>query len=150
MMSIHLLLIIHLICATIWVGGHIYLCIIVLPKVLKTKDATALLQFEKSYEKLGMPALLILVISGLWMATKYGVVFAQLFSFKTPVETIVSLKLLLLITTVLFALSAQLRVLPKLRTGTNKINEMAFHIIAVTLIGITMLVLGTFVRFGGL
>ena len=150
-MSHHLLLILHLICATIWIGGHLYLSICLLPKILRRKDVALLLSYEKSFEPLGMSALLLLVITGVWMALQYGVSISHWFSFSSPIERVVSVKLILLFITILFALSAQIRVLPKLRNNNiRKLPEMAFHIIAVTIIGIVMLILGTFVRYGGI
>ena len=150
-MSHHLLLILHLICATIWIGGHLYLSICLLPKILRRKDVALLLSYEKSFEPLGMSALLLLVITGVWMALQYGVSISQWFSFSSPIERVVSVKLILLFITILFALSVQIRVLPKLRNNNiRKLPEMAFHIIAVTIIGIVMLILGTFVRYGGI
>ena len=148
-MNHHLLLIIHLIAATIWVGGHLYLTLRVLPGVLKNKDAERLLKFEKSFEPLGMPALLLLVITGVWMSLQFGISWDQWFSFSSPLEQVVSTKLLLLLSTILFAISAQTRVLPKLRKGQNKLPEMAVHITAVNLLGIALLIMGTFMRYGG-
>src|SRR5690606_18007789 len=116
-MSHHLLLIIHLTAAAVWVGGHLYLALCVLPGVLRNKDTGQLLHFEKSFEPLGIPALLLLVVSGIWMSLQFGISWGEWFSFSTPVERVVSIKLLLLLTTVLLAISAQTRVLPKLRKG---------------------------------
>lgn len=147
-MSHHFLLILHLLGAAIWVGGHLILAIAILPEVLKKKDPKILLNFERKYEKIGIPALLIMVISGIWMAYKLGVGASQWFHFANPVEVVVSLKLSLLFTTVLFALSANIFVLPKLSPA--KLPLMAFHIISVTILGIGMLILGSFVRYGGI
>lgn len=147
-MSHHLLLIFHLLGAAIWVGGHLVLSLGILPEILRKKDPEILLNFERKYEKIGMPALLVMVVSGVWMAYQLGVPFTQWFHFQSPVETVVSLKISLLLLTVLFALSANIFVLPKLSPKTLPL--MAFHIISVTLIGVAMLVLGSFVRYGGI
>ena len=53
----HILLIFHLLAATIWVGGHLILSIGLLPKALKERDPEIITNFEKSYEKIGLPAL---------------------------------------------------------------------------------------------
>ena len=148
-MNHHLLLIVHLICAAIWVGGHLYLAVCQLPKILKKKDVQSLLRFEKSYEPLGMPSLLLLVITGIWMALQMGVPVSDWFSFSNPIERVVSVKVSLLLTTVAFALSAQFYVIPQLKKGVDKLGLMAFHIIGVTLIGILMLVFGSYIRYGG-
>lgn len=147
-MSHHLLLIFHLLGATIWVGGHLVLALRILPEVLRKKDPEILLNFERKYEKIGMPALLIMVITGIWMAYQMGIDWKQWFHFSNAIETVVSLKLSLLFLTILFALSANIFVLPKL--SPQKLPLMAFHIISVTVIGVLMLILGSFVRYGGI
>lgn len=147
----HILLVLHLIAATIWVGGHLVLAIGYLPKALKRKDFSYIGNFEKTYEPIGMPSLAVLIITGILMAYDYNAGFSSWFSFETPIERVVSLKLTFLLTTVCFAISAQTRVLPKLRKGQlNKLPEMAVHIICVTLIGVLMVILGSLVRIGGL
>ena len=147
----HLILILHLIAATIWVGGHLVLAIGYLPKALKRKDFSYIGNFEKTYEPIGMPSLAVLVITGILMAYDYNAGLSSWFSFATPIERVVSLKLTCLLTSICFAVSAQTRVLPKLRKGQlNKLSEMAVHIICVTLIGVVMVVLGSLVRIGGI
>lgn len=146
----HILLVLHLIAATIWVGGHLVLAIGYLPKALKHKDFSYIGNFEKTYEPIGMPSLAVLIITGILMAYDYNAGFSSWFSFATPIERVVSLKITFLLTTVCFAISAQTRVLPKLRKGQlNKLPEMAVHIICVTLIGVLMVILGSLVRIGG-
>jgi putative copper export protein len=148
-MNHHLLLIIHLLSATIWVGGHLLLVFGHLPQALKDKNQNIILDYEKKYEPVGMTALVLLVVTGILMAYKYGVSIEYWFHFATPIEKVVSTKLLLLLLTVLFALSAQFRVLPKLKNNPDKLPEMTFHILSVTLIGVLMLIFGSFIRFGG-
>ena len=96
-----------------------------------------------------MLSLILLILSGILMAYKYGVTIEHWFEFATPIEKVVSTKLLLLFATLLFALSAQFKVLPKLNNNIKYLPEMALHILCVTIIGISMLILGSFVRFGG-
>lgn len=147
----HILLVLHLIAATIWVGGHLVLAIGYLPKALKHKDFSYIGNFEKTYEPIGMPSLAVLIITGILMAYDYNAGFSSWFSFASPIERVVSLKLAFFLTSICFAISAQTRVLPKLRKGQlNKLPEMAVHIICVTLIGVLMVILGSLVRIGGL
>ena len=147
-MSHHFLLIFHLLGACIWVGGHLVLSLGILPEVLRKKDPEILLDFERKYEKIGMPALLIMVITGIWMSYQFGVKWNNWFHFENPLETAISLKLYFLFVTVLFALSANLFVIPKLSAKTLPL--MAFHIITVTLLGVGFLLVGTFIRYGGI
>lgn len=143
----HLLLILHLLGATVWVGGLLLLSIRILPEILRRKDPSILFDFERRFQKLGIPALLLMIISGIWMAYKLDVTITEWFSFANPIETVVSVKLSLLIATVLTVLSARLFVIPKISPDNLKI--MAAHIISVTLLGVTLLVVGSFIRYGG-
>ena len=45
------LLLLHILAATIWTGGHIVLAVVVLPKVLRENLPEQLLSFESVYEK---------------------------------------------------------------------------------------------------
>ena len=148
-MNHHLLLIIHLMSATVWVGGHLILVASYLPRAIKEKNQNYILNYEKKYEPIGMLSLILLILSGILMAYKYGVTIEHWFEFATPIEKVVSTKLLLLFATLLFALSAHFKVLPKLNNNIKYLPEMALHILCVTIIGISMLILGSFVRFGG-
>lgn len=150
MNSLHVLLVFHLLAAVIWVGGHLLLSIMILPGVLKRKDVDTLLDFEKRYEVIGLPALAVLVITGVWMAYLYGVTISKWFSFSNAIENVVSLKLLLLGCIVALALSAQFRVIPGLKKGEHRLLEMSCHIILVTTLSILMLILGSFIRYGGI
>lgn len=148
-MSIHhLLLIFHLIAATIWVGGHLLLSLMILPKALKYKAPEMILSFEKQYARIGMPALIVLIITGIAMAYDFGIPVQQWFSFSENVESVVSAKLLLLLFTFIVAIHAQTAVIPKL--DQSKMTLMAVHIITITVIGVLLLVLGSTVRYGGI
>ena len=144
----HFLLVIHLIAATVWVGGHLILSFGLLPKALKQKEPDIIIDFEKKYEPVGIPALVLLIITGIWMAYDFGVPIQQWFSFSGSIETVISTKLLLLFLTFGFALHARFVVLPKL--NKDHLKHMAFHIVAVTVIGVAMLILGSAVRYGGI
>jgi putative copper export protein len=143
-----LLLIIHLITVTIWVGGHLILALRFLPKAILEKNPKVILDFEKQYETIGIPALLILVITGVLLAYQYDVSIDKWFSFSNSIESVVSTKLLLLFTTLGLAIHARFFIIPKL--NKENLNQLALHIFAVTAIAIAMLVLGTFVRVGGI
>ena len=45
-----LALLLHILAATIWTGGHIVLSVVVLPKVLRERSPARLLEFESVYE----------------------------------------------------------------------------------------------------
>ncbi|MDD3005275.1 copper resistance protein CopD [Flavobacterium sp.] len=147
-MTHHIILIVHLLAATIWVGGHLFLAIRILPEAFKKKDPYVLKNFKSKYEPIGMPALLVLLFTGVLMAYDYDVTITKWFSFSNGIEKIVSLKLILLFTTLIMALFAEKFIFPKLRS--ERLFHAAFFIITVTTIGVTMLILGSWVRIGGL
>ncbi len=139
-MTYSLLLLAHLIAATIWTGGHIVLCLVILPKVLRAKSPEMLLDFEQAFEKVGMPALIIQVITGLFLAYHWLPDVSLWFSMNNPISHGIAGKLLLLALTFGLALDAKLRVLPKL--SSNNLWDMALHIIAVTFLSVGFVALG--------
>ncbi|WP_333878935.1 copper resistance protein CopD [Flavobacterium sp.] len=147
-MTHQIILVFHLLAATVWVGGHLFLAIRYLPEALKKKDASVLINFKDKFEPVGLPSLLTLLITGILMAYHYGVTFTHWFSFSNGIEKVVSAKLLLLFLTVGMAINAQLFVFPKIKS--DKLGPVAFQIIAITVIGVAMLILGSWVRIGGL
>jgi uncharacterized membrane protein len=147
-MKHQLILIIHLLAATIWVGGHLLLVFRFLPATLKHKDLTILNDFRAKFGKIGIPSLLILVLTGVLLAYDYGVPVSKWFSFSEPIEKIVSSKLLLLFASLALAVHSQKFVFPKLTA--EKMTFAIIEIITVTLIGVMMLILGSFIRLGGI
>lgn len=143
-----LLLVLHILAATIWTGGHIVLSVVVLPKVLKEQSPEALLSFESAYEKIGMPALIIQVITGIMLAHHMVPGVAQWFDPSNPLSHPIMAKLGLLGLTVCFAIDARFRVLPNLSPATLK--AMAWHIVPVTIFSILFVVVGVSFRTGWL
>jgi len=144
----HFVLIIHLLSATIWVGGHLLLAICYLPTALKKKDPHIILSFEKKFEVLGMSSLALLIITGIWMAYDFGITIETWFAFKSGFEKVISIKLILLFCTFFCAICAQFYVIPNL--NEKNINRIAVIIVSVTSIGVAMLVLGSTLRYGGI
>jgi uncharacterized membrane protein len=147
-MTHHIILIFHLLASTIWVGGHLFLAIRILPEALKKKDVAVLKNFKSEFETIGMPALLVLFFTGILMAYHYDVTFTKWFSFSNGIEKVISLKLILLFITVIMAVSAEKIIFPKLKS--ERMFPVTFFIITVTTIAVTMLILGSLIRIGGL
>jgi putative copper export protein len=138
-------LILHVTGASIWVGGHLVLCLRYLPQALKKRDPSIIQGFEKHFEPVGIPALLVQVITGIWMAFDYyGLSFL---SFSNPMSRTVSIKLILLLFTLVLAIHARFYIIPKL--NERRLNQMALHIIFITVTGLAMMILGVRFRLGG-
>lgn len=138
----------HLIAATVWTGGHLVLAFSVLPRALRERSPQVLLDFEQGYEHVGMPALLIQVATGLWMAQQLVPDWGQWFSPSAPLERAVALKLALFAATLLVAAHARLRVIPTLSARTLPL--MGWHVAAVTLLSVGFVLTGITFRYGGL
>ncbi|XOV79877.1 MAG: CopD family protein [Aestuariibacter sp.] len=140
------LLLVHILCATIWTGGHIVLSCVVLPAALKNRTPEVLLKFESGYEKLAMPALLLQVLTGIALAYRYMPNAANWVNPNDPISRLITAKLLLLALIAGFAIHARFRVLPNL--NQNNLTVMAWHIIPVTLFSILFVVVGVSFRTG--
>ncbi|QXC32046.1 CopD family protein [Aeromonas sp. FDAARGOS 1409] len=105
-----------------------------------------MLEFESVYEKIGMPALIIQVITGLYLAYRMLPDVSQWLDFSNPVAHPILLKLSLLALTLGFAMSARFRVIPHL--SEKNLVTMAWHIIPVTIISILFVITGVSFRTG--
>jgi hypothetical protein len=123
--------------AIVWVGGHLILSISVLPKALRAGNIKMISEFENSFEKIGIPALLIQVITGLALMHRH---FALPFSLQHRGDLLIAIKSGLLLLTILLALHARLRLIPKLSKKTLPL--LGLHILAVTSVGILFVIVG--------
>ncbi|NRR92169.1 CopD family protein [Winogradskyella undariae] len=143
-MLLKLIIFLHIICATIWTGGHLILALGFLPKALSKNDFSIIEQFESKFERIGIPALLILVITGIYMASIYTTDFFK-FDFSNHQNKHIYIKLILLLCTVLLAVHARFFLIPK-----KKLKPLAYHIGLVTLIAVLFVFVGFSLRSGGL
>jgi putative copper export protein len=143
----HIYLILHLIGACVWVGGHLLLLFRYLPFAIKHNAPEVITAFEKKFEPVGIPALLLQIITGIAMSYNYNVGASQWFHFENSIEKTISIKLILLMATLLLALHARIFIIPKL--NQNNLIQLAWHIVLVNILAIAMLVIGSFIRFGG-
>lgn len=138
-MLIKLIILFHVLGACIWVGGHLVLAFSVLPKALSERDPGSVKVFEERFERIGIPALVVQTITGIWMALLYLPV-NKWFSFDNVMSNHIGLKLILLGATVLLAIHARIFIVPKL--SADNLSLLAMHIIAITLIALALLFTG--------
>ena len=142
-----LLVIVHALAATLWTGGHLVLDLGVLPKALRARDAGAIRAFEETFEPLGLSALAIQVVSGLWMVGIELPGYRGLLNPANPIGVLAGVKLFLLAATLGLALHARLRLIPHLRD--DNLAPLAWHIRGITALAIAFVVVGAGIRLGG-
>jgi putative copper export protein len=142
----YLLLTLHVLGATIWTGGHLVLATTVLPRALRAKRASVLTDFEQGYERVGMPALAVQIVTGLWLAHRLLGSPANWFG-AAPLAHIVQVKLLCLAGTAALAIHAKTRVIPRL--NDDNLPMMAWHIAGVTMFSVLFVLAGASARLGG-
>lgn len=138
-MEIKLLILFHVIGACVWVGGHLVLALSVLPKALKEKNPEVVRVFEEGFERIGIPALVLQVVTGLWMAAIY-VPVNEWFSFDNVMSNHIAVKLILLLVTILLAIHARFFIIPKL--NADNLSSLGLHISAITLVALSLLFTG--------
>ncbi len=111
------LVIVHALAATVWTGGHLVLDLGVLPQALRERSADRI----RDFEPLGLTALGLQVITGLWMGLILLPDLHGLFDPANPIGLLVGTKLLLLTATAALAVHARLRLIPNL-TDANLIR----------------------------
>lgn len=141
-----LLLLAHVLGATVWTGGHLMLCLSVLPAALRTHDPEPVRRFESAYERIGLPALLVQVASGLGLAWTMLPDAAAWISVDTPVARLVGIKLALLTATVVLAAHARLRLIPRL--DASRLPWLGAHIVGVTAFSVLFVAAGLGLRIG--
>jgi putative copper export protein len=140
------ILLLHILAATVWTGGHLVLAGTVLPRALAQREPRILLDFESAYEHAGMPALLIQVATGLWMAHAMLPDVAGWFFLSTPTARLIIFKLALLAVTLLAAMDTRLRIIPHLSAET--LPAMARRIVLVTTVSVLFVLVGVSFRGG--
>lgn len=135
----------HIVFATIWIGGHGVILFNIFPLAYKKKDPQILLGFENLYEKIGIPSLILQVITGLFLFLLKVETWDQLLNWNDYNGRHFLLKMLLLLITILFAIHARFRIIPNL---TNKtLLLLGLHIFGVFLLSLGFLLVGISIRF---
>ena len=146
MAGYYIALSLHLLGATIWVGGHLTLALTILPRALKAGCASIISDFEHNFERVGLPALATQILTGLWLAHHLLGSPEHWFG-SNPIAHVVQIKLGLLALTGALAVHARLRVIPRL--SDESLPTLARHIRIVTVAAVLFVLVGASVRFGG-
>lgn len=142
-----LMLVFHILAATVWTGGHLVLAVAILPRALRRNAPEMVFQFDSAFERMAIPALLLLVATGLWLAYRMIPDVSAWFSFESRVSTLIVTKLALLALTIVLAVDARVRIIPHL--GSAALKKLAYHIILVTIVAVLFVIVGVGFRTGG-
>ena len=137
----------HLIGAAVWIGGHIVLCVTVLPRALRNRDPNPIREFEEGYEPVGVASLILQIITGLWLAYHWLPDVSAWFSLEPGLSRDIFLKFILLGATVLLAAHAKLRIHPRL--SPQNLGILAIHVVSITILSLLFLMTGIAIRTGG-
>jgi putative copper export protein len=99
-------------------------------------------------ERIGIPALLLQVITGVWLAVRWMPEGVSWFPPGTPQAHLILGKFALLLVTIVLGAHARLRIMPRL--DASRLPALRGHIVAITLTAVLFLVLGVGIRTGGL
>lgn len=146
MATYYVALALHILGATIWAGGHLVLATTILPRALRERRAAAVKDFEGNFERIGLPALAVQILTGLWLAHHLLGSPGNWFG-GNALAHLVQVKLGLLALTLALAVHARLRVVPKLSDDT--LPALAWHIRLVTLAAVVFVLAGASIRLGG-
>jgi len=130
------------------IRGHLVLATTLLPRALRNRDPSIILDFEKGFERIGLPSLLLQVVTGLLLAYRWLPEISAWFSLNSNVSIYVATKLALLTATLGLALNANFRVIPNI--NRDNLHVLAWHIVLVTIMSIGFLLAGVAIRTGGL
>jgi putative copper export protein len=146
MTTYRILVALHVLGACIWIGGHLVLAITVLPRAMRARDPAIVRDFESGYERLGIPALLMQIVTGFFLAGRWMHQGAGWWPPATPQAGLIMGKLALLVVTLALGLHARLRIIPRLDAA--RLPALCSHIIAITVTAVLFLILGVGIRTG--
>jgi putative copper export protein len=146
MASYYVALSLHILGAAVWAGGHLTLAVTILPNALRQQRAAPVSEFEQRFERIGLPALAVQIVTGLWLAERLLGSPGRWFD-SGPVARAVQVKLGLLALTLGLAIHARFRVIPRLSDET--LPTLAWHIRLVTLAAVLLALIGASIRFAG-
>ncbi len=134
------LIILHILGASIWIGGMLIMALGALPKAKKANDASLLKNYEGSFHILGMIAITIQFLTGFRLAMIYAGGMKGLFDFSNHAAVLFMWKLVIVL------LSAGLFVVFKKKTlsnlDNNNISSASAIVWIIAVLAIAQMVLG--------
>lgn len=143
----HALMVLHLLAAAVWLGGHAVLVLGYVPEAIRSRDPRALLDNYQRLNRIGLPALLIVAVTGLWLASNWLPEVGLWFDASLPISALILTKLALLILTLLLLGYLRLRVLSALTP--DRIIRLGVVLALLALFATMAAAIGPSFRYGG-
>ena len=105
-----------------------------------------LIFFESSFERIGIPALFLQVITGFYLVHYYASDVSQWQNLDLHIGRVFMVKLSCLLVIILLAAHVRFRVIPNL--DKDNLRYLAVHIIAVTIVSVVFVIAGLNFRTG--
>lgn len=135
------LLFLHITSACVWFGAYVVKSFIQIPKAKKSGDYSEFIEFEHAFSRFGIPSLLLQLITGPILATRYYPNPLDWFAFQNGTQDHIASKLV-------FRL--QRRVLPVLASNDEKAAKSARRITHwITFFAFCNVMMGVSVNTGG-
>jgi len=142
------LIVLHLLAACVWLGGHVVLAALLFGSALDGRNPDTTYRIESLYDKLGMSALLGLIMTGLLLAYLHLPDFSKWLAFDSPMGRLIGVKLILLVVTLSLALDLRGRMFA--RVGSAGLASLRLHIVLITLVSAASVFMGASFRIGWL
>lgn len=114
------------------------------PGALRERDPEIILRFVHPFERIGIPALILQLITGLLLAHRYVPGILPAFDFGDVIHQVITVKLILLLAKGIANAHARFWIIPG--PQQNDFPFLAAHITLVTSIAVAMLVMGASIR----
>ncbi|EDY83840.1 hypothetical protein VDG1235_3467 [Verrucomicrobiia bacterium DG1235] len=142
------LIVLHLLGACVWVGGHVVLACSILPQGAKSRDASLSYRIESAYSNIGIPALLLEVVTGFLLAYLHLPDFGSWLDFGNPMGRMIGLNLVLLLITVALVIDLRFRLFPKVES--YGLGLLKWHVALITFVSLLLVFVGASFRIGWL
>lgn len=142
------LVVLHLLAACVWLGGHVVLAYLVSPNALDGRNPDTVYRIQSLYDKIGMPSLVLQVLTGFVLAYLHTPDLAAWVAFESPMGRLIALKLVLQL--VVLGLALDLRIRLFARVGSAGLGSLRLHVFVISFVSAALVFLGASFRIGWL
>ncbi len=144
------LLFIHLTSACIWFGGYMVMSFVILPQTKRANDPRILIDFDRSFAKFALPALLGQLITGPLMALQFYPNVLDWFKFQNGAQDHIASKIVFLFIILYLFVRMRTKVMPRLLAGDPTAMKSASRSTHwITFLAFSNVLMGLSVHTGG-